>query len=134
LSHVACRVGDAKGKQDTWRQGARPARKAFVEVAKAIQRFEDVKFLVDAELLEDARREIPPEIEVFAAESDDCWMRDIGPTFLLPVDPNQRSPSLRGVHWGFNAWGGIEGGLYSPWDRDLTVADKGSSSSSSYLP
>ena len=31
---------------------------------------------------------------------------------------------MRGVHWGFNAWGGFEGGLYSPWNRDEQVASK----------
>ena len=30
----------------------------------------------------------------------------------------------RGVDWRFNAWGGLEGGLYSPWDRDDRVAAK----------
>ena len=30
----------------------------------------------------------------------------------------------RGVDWRFNAWGGTEGGLYFPWDRDDRVAAK----------
>ena len=30
----------------------------------------------------------------------------------------------RGVDWRFNAWGGLEGGLYFPWDRDERVAQK----------
>ncbi|WP_073645906.1 agmatine deiminase [Pseudomonas aeruginosa] len=31
---------------------------------------------------------------------------------------------VRGVDWGFNAWGGFEGGLYFPWQRDDQVARK----------
>ena len=46
-------------------------------------------------------------------------MRDIGPTF---VRDNQGR--RRGVDWRFNAWGGLHGGLYFPWDRDDRAAQK----------
>jgi agmatine deiminase len=51
--------------------------------------------------------------------TDDSWMRDVGPTFV--VDDHCRR---RGVDWHFNAWGGLEGGLYFPWDHDDLVAAK----------
>ncbi|MGV8307916.1 agmatine deiminase family protein, partial [Pseudomonas aeruginosa] len=38
----------------------------------------------------------------------------------LVVDDEGRA----GVDWGFNAWGGFEGGLYFPWQRDDQVARK----------
>ena len=47
-------------------------------------------------------------------------MRDIGPTFVL----DERG-GRRGVDWRFNAWGGLQGGLYFPWDRDERVAAQG---------
>ena len=28
------------------------------------------------------------------------------------------------MDWRFNAWGGLDGGLYFPWDRDERVARK----------
>ena len=31
---------------------------------------------------------------------------------------------MRGVDWRFNAWGGLHGGLYFPWDQDELVARK----------
>jgi agmatine deiminase len=31
---------------------------------------------------------------------------------------------VRGVNWHFNAWGGLNGGLYFPWDQDALVARK----------
>ena len=31
---------------------------------------------------------------------------------------------VRGVDWQFNAWGGLDGGLYFPWDQDDAVAQK----------
>ena len=51
--------------------------------------------------------------------TDDAWMRDVGPTFVVD-DAGGR----RGVDWIFNAWGGSEGGLYSPWTHDDQVARK----------
>lgn len=30
--------------------------------------------------------------------------------------------TLAGVDWRFNAWGGLEGGLYASWGRDDAVA------------
>jgi agmatine deiminase len=50
---------------------------------------------------------------------DDAWMRDVGPTFVTN-DEGVR----RGVDWRFNAWGGLDGGLYFPWDKDDAVARK----------
>jgi agmatine deiminase len=47
--------------------------------------------------------------------SDDAWMRDVGPTFLV-----NSAGALRGVHWRFNAWGG----LYRDYRRDQAVAQK----------
>jgi agmatine deiminase len=46
-------------------------------------------------------------------------MRDVGPTFVV----NDRG-GIRGVDWMFNAWGGLQGGLYFPWDQDDAVAQK----------
>jgi agmatine deiminase len=61
---------------------------------------------------------LPSHVRVVEMSSDDAWMRDIGPTFLLG------GGGLRGVDWRFNAWGGLDGGLYFPWDRDERVAGK----------
>ena len=46
-------------------------------------------------------------------------MRDVGPTFVT-----NRKGVKRGVDWRFNAWGGLSGGLYFPWDQDDLVAQK----------
>ena len=42
-----------------------------------------------------------------------------GPTFVVDAKGGRR-----GVDWTFNAWGGLDGGLYFPWDRDDEVAQK----------
>ncbi len=104
-------------REDNWREGAQPAQQAFVAVASAISQFEPVTVGVSAPQLERARTLLPATVRVVEMPHDDCWMRDVGPTFV--VNPGGE---LRGVDWPFNAWGGLEGGLYFPWDRDDAVA------------
>ncbi|MGH8308755.1 MAG: agmatine deiminase, partial [Steroidobacteraceae bacterium] len=106
-------------RPDNWRENGRPAQQAFAAVASAIARFEPVTVGVSARLYADARAQLPESVRVVELSSDDCWMRDVGPTFVV----NTRGVA-RGVHWRFNAWGGLEGGLYSPWDQDELVARK----------
>ena len=100
-------------RHDNWRERARPAQAAFAQVATAIRRFERVRVGVMPHLLAEARAMLPKGIEVHGIEYDDCWMRDVGPTFVV----SERPGTLCAVHWRFNAWGG----LYHPFDRDERV-------------
>ncbi|MBS1678269.1 MAG: agmatine deiminase [Actinobacteria bacterium] len=106
-------------RPDNWRDGAAPAQRSYVEVASAISTADPVTMAVSDAWFERARAALPDSVRVVEVSTDDAWMRDIGPT-LLVGDGGAR----RGVDWRFNAWGGLEGGLYSPWDRDDRVAAK----------
>ncbi|MGM0852392.1 MAG: agmatine deiminase [Bacillota bacterium] len=106
-------------RTDTWRSGAKPAQRVYIEVAKVISQFEQVTMCVKAEQYENARALLPDNIRIVEVSSNDAWMRDIGPTFVK----NDKG-EVRGVDWGFNAWGGLEEGLYFPWDLDLLVKRK----------
>ena len=106
-------------RPDNWRLGGKPAQLAFVDVASAIARFEPVTMLVSARQYENARALLPEAIRVVEVSTNDSWMRDVGPSFLLGPDG-----ALGGVDWPFNAWGGLKGGLYFPWDLDDQVAGK----------
>ena len=104
---------------DNWRAGAQPAQRAFAAVATAIAAFEPVTVGASAAQFGYARALLPEAIRVVELSSNDAWMRDVGPTGLV----NARG-ELRGVDWQFNAWGGLNGGLYFPWDLDDQVARK----------
>jgi agmatine deiminase len=106
-------------RPDNWRLGAKPAQAAFAAVATAIAAGEPVSVGVSAAQFENARARLPRNIRVVEITSNDAWMRDCGPTFV--IDGKGRR---RGVDWTFNAWGGLHGGLYFPWDRDDEVAQK----------
>jgi len=106
-------------RQDNWRNQAGPAKEAFSAVARAIARFEPVVMGVSREEFETAEKFLSPvsNITLVEMEADDAWMRDVGPTFI-----KNRQGEVRAVDWGFNAWGGLNGGLYFPWDRDERIA------------
>lgn len=107
-------------RPDNWRLGGKPAQTAFTAVAKAIARFEPVTVCVSAGQYENARARLDePNIRVVEISNDDAWVRDTGPTFVV----NDKG-DVRGVDWTFNAWGGFDGGLYFPWNRDDQVARK----------
>lgn len=107
-------------RSDNWRLGGKPAQVAFAEVARAIAGFEPVTVGVSAAQYANASLQLNhPAIRVVEISSDDAWVRDTGPTFV-----SNGQGGVRGVDWTFNAWGGLNGGLYSPWDRDDQVADK----------
>lgn len=106
-------------RPDNWRLGAKPAQEAYAAVAAAIAGSEPVTMAVSDAQFENCRAMLPPEVRVVEVSTDDAWIRDTGPTFVLDGGGRRR-----GVDWRFNAWGGTEGGLYFPWDRDDRVAAK----------
>jgi agmatine deiminase len=106
-------------RPDNWREAARPAQHAFAAVAAAIAEFEPVTVGVSSSEFQVARALLDPRVRVLEMSHDDCWMRDVGPTFVV-----DRRGAVRGVDWHFNAWGGSQGGLYFPWDQDDLVARK----------
>jgi len=106
-------------RPDNWRDAARPAQLAFAQVAAAIARFEPVILGASTAHYATARALLPQGVRVVEMAHDDCWMRDVGPTCVV----NARG-RVRGVDWRFNAWGGLDGGLYFPWDQDDLVARK----------
>jgi agmatine deiminase len=106
-------------RTDNWRWGAKPAQASYAAVATAIAETEPVTMGVSDAQFEHCRSLLPPSVRVVELSSDDAWIRDTGPTFVVDADGGRR-----GVDWRFNAWGGLDGGLYFPWDRDDRVAAK----------
>ena len=87
-------------RPDNWRDGARPAQDAFVRVAAAIQPATPVTVGAAPEHVDAARAAMPDGVRVVALDSDDAWMRDVGPTFVTdgagravtaPINPGCRA-------------------------------------------
>jgi agmatine deiminase len=114
--HAGCWIAWPE-RPDNWRLGAKPAQAAYAAVAEAIHASEPVTVAVSDAQFEHCRSLLSPSIRVVEISTDDAWIRDTGPTFVVDAAGRRR-----GVDWRFNAWGGLQGGLYSSWDRDERVA------------
>lgn len=106
-------------RTDNWRDGAKPAQEVFAKLANEIVEFEKVYVGVSNAQYLNARSLLDDDVVVVEVSNDDSWVRDCGPTFVK----NEKG-TIRGVNWGFNAWGGLVDGLYFPWDKDQLVCPK----------
>lgn len=104
---------------DVWRNGAKPAQKVWVDICTAIALSEPVTVCASSAQFTNARAMLPPQIRVVEMSLNDSWFRDTGPAWLL----NARG-DVRGVDFQFNAYGGLNGGIYFPWDKDDLIAQK----------
>ncbi|CAG7879019.1 unnamed protein product [Brassica rapa] len=114
-------------RQDNWRHNALPAQRVFVDVAKAISKFEPVTVCASPSQWENARKQLPEDIRVVEMSMNDSWFRDSGPTFVVRKRPLKLSAinrNIAGIDWNFNAWGGAEDGCYNDWTHDLLVSKK----------
>jgi agmatine deiminase len=102
-------------RHDNWREAAEPAQRAFAAVAGAIAQSELVTVAAGQAQIERARELLPAPVRLVEIATDDAWMRDIGPSFVV-----DGAGGRRGVHWRFNAWGG----LYEHWERDEAAAQR----------
>src|ERR1700722_20291128 len=106
-------------RSDNWRCGAQPAQAVSAPIPPATPSGEPVTVGVSAAQFQNARARLPGAVRVLEISSNDAWIRDSGPTFVIDAKGRRR-----GVDWTFNAWGGLNGGFYFPWDRDDEVAHK----------
>ncbi|UTA47207.1 agmatine deiminase [Simiduia sp. 21SJ11W-1] len=108
-------------RTDNWRLGAKPAQAAFARVMRAIARFQPLTVGASQAQFENASEQLAnePNIRVVEISNDDAWVRDTGPTFVI-----NGKGDVQGIDWCFNAWGGLDGGLYFPWHKDDQVARK----------
>ncbi len=105
---------------ETWPDCLSEAENEFAFMVETISRGERVEVLVQSaeherEIAARLRDRVDPErvcLHVF--ETDDVWLRDIGPSFVWSDEP----AGITAVDWVFNAWGR----KYPPWDRDDSLA------------
>ena len=106
-------------RPDNWRYGGKPAQKVFAEVAKIIAKYEEMTVLVNQDQYVNARNMLDSSVRVVEMSNNDSWVRDSGPSFVV----NDKG-DVRGIDWGFNAYGGLVEGIYYPWDFDDLLGGK----------
>jgi agmatine deiminase len=93
----------------------------YERLARLIAAHEPVRIIGSAEVLAEPRVLLAGVSGIAFVEiaTNDSWVRDTGPVFLVPPAGADRGPAGRkAVAWAWNAWGG----KYPPWDDDARVA------------
>lgn len=95
---------------DTWPGRIQNIPTAYAAMVHAIAEVVPVKILTPDACWEQAQKLVgrDPQVELVRRATNDCWIRDYGPTFVAADD------QIIGVNWQYNAWGG----KYPPWDTD----------------
>jgi agmatine deiminase len=91
---------------------------AYERLARLVAAHEPVRIIGSSEVLAEPRALLAdvPNVAFVEIPTNDSWIRDTGPVFLVPRDRGARPPVA--VCWNWNAWGG----KYPPWDADARVA------------
>jgi agmatine deiminase len=87
---------------------------AWCAVANAAAQFQPVTMVVNPDQVAEARRRVSAAVELLPMATDDAWLRDSGPTFVLDAEGR-----LGAVDWIFNGWGARS---WARWDHDALVA------------
>ena len=104
--------------KETWPERFEPIPTFFAMWVKLIAESSPVRVLANAELARECGKLLGPQrqIELIDVPTNDCWVRDYGPTFVL----GDSGTHLSLVDWQYNAWGG----KYPPWDSDAAVCKR----------
>ncbi|KAL8492411.1 hypothetical protein ACS0TY_023847 [Phlomoides rotata] len=124
--HSRCWIGWPE-RPDNWRDHGVPAQHVFANVASAISRFEPVTVCASPEQWKNARSQLPKHINVVEMSMNDSWFRDTCPTFVVQSSQSNKENlgrKIAGIHWKFNAYGGIDEGCYKDWSLDSLIAKK----------
>jgi len=105
-------------RRATWLGDFAEVPPVFATIARAIAAHEPVRILAAGEPLAAARRGLADVggVEFEEIATNDAWLRDTGPVFLLPPSGSGLPPAAVTFRW--NAWGG----KYPPWDDDARVS------------
>ena len=95
-------------KEETWHGYIQEAKKAYIEVINAVNRFEPVTVLADPSVSAEARKRLGKKIEILEVRLDDSWSRDNGPIFVT-----SREGGVALVNFRFNGWG-----KFTPYEHD----------------
>lgn len=104
---------------DTWHSGSiLDAQRAFLRFIDVIQKGERVNLLVDDVRIEFEVRILADYLSIdlygvifYCVKTNDAWIRDYGPDFLVSDD------EFKILDWQYNSWGG----KYPPFDSDNDV-------------
>ena len=95
----------------------------FARFIRLLAPWEPVKVIATGTALADARERLHgvANVECVDIPTNDSWLRDTGPVFLMPRQQGTKGQGGRrpmAVCWEWNAWGG----KYPPWNLDAGLS------------
>lgn len=92
--------------------------RSYGRIVRTLARHEPVRVIGSGAVLDEASAKVGgvPGVSLVDIPTNDSWVRDTGPVFLVPSAGTRGAPAA--VAWEWNAWGG----KYPPWDADARVA------------
>jgi agmatine deiminase len=108
-------------RRRTWLGPFEPIPLVYERLARLIAAHEPVRIIGSESLLAEPRERLAgaAKIEFVPIPTNDAWVRDTGPVFLVRrPDAAEGLPARAAVAWNWNAWGG----KYPPWDDDARVS------------
>ncbi len=113
--HVATWLSWPRNR-DSWPGNFEPIPAVWAELTKTLAKHEHVHICAGGEAVMAEAKALVGDVAnvtLHPIETNDAWMRDHGPMFLVGGKANE--PTL--IDWGYNAWGG----KYPPFDKDDVV-------------
>jgi agmatine deiminase len=101
-------------RAESWGEHLDAARDCVAELANTVAEFEPVSMIAKPKNVAEVSLATGTGVSQISLAHDDCWMRDIGPSFVANA-----AGELAGVTWGWNAWGH----RFDDFERDAAVAE-----------
>jgi len=108
-------------RRRTWLGPFEAIPPVYERLARLIAAHEPVRIIGAQSLLEEPRARLAgvANVDFVPIATNDSWVRDTGPVFLLKREgAGDGLPPRAAVAWNWNAWGG----KYPPWDDDARVS------------
>lgn len=102
--------------KDTWPENLADAQAEFVRLVETIAKGETVCVIASGEPLEQAKSALKhiEGLQLFDIPSDDAWIRDYGPSFVINAVSR-----IAAINWRYNGWGE----KYPPFQNDVVAAE-----------
>ncbi|WP_374381528.1 agmatine/peptidylarginine deiminase [Dongia sp.] len=101
-------------RAESWGEHLDAARDCVAELANAVAEFEPVSMIAKPKNVAEVSLVTGSGVSQVSMNHDDCWIRDMGPSFIAG-----KGGELAGVYWRWNAWGH----RFEEFERDAAVAE-----------
>lgn len=99
---------------ETWPGHFAKIPECFRHIVERISDSHCVNVIGDAKLRRAAGVDTIAQVNWIDIQTNDCWIRDYGPTYVVDVAGAKGASNPFAIDWRYNSWGG----KYPPWDAD----------------